>query len=171
MRDSTSCDLKVVMQKISVRYANINDSSTIVAFNLEMALETEGKTLSFATVNAGVKNLIRRPEYGFYLVAEVAERVVAALLVTFEWSDWRNGVIWWVQSVFVAAEWRRRGVYRKLYETVKAFAAQDARVRGFRLYVEKDNLPAQQTYRSLGMQESDYRLYEEMVDSEAENKK
>ena len=156
--------MREIVPEISVRYAEIDDSAAIVNFNQAMALETESKILPYDTVSAGVAGLIRRPEYGFYLLAEVSDRVVASLLVTFEWSDWRNGVIWWIQSVYVAPEWRRRGVYRKLYETVKAFAAQDSLVRGFRLYVEQDNLNAQQTYRALGMEKSYYRLYEEMID-------
>ena len=97
------------------------------------------------------------------MVACHSDEIIGSLLVTFEWSDWRNGVIWWIQSVYVQPEWRRRGVYRMLYEHTKTLAEAQGKVRGFRLYVEKENRIAQQTYLSLGMQASDYLLYEEII--------
>ncbi len=146
-----------------VRRAVVEDVAAIVSFNRSMALETEGKELPAAVITAGVEGLFRRPEYGFYLVAEAGAAVVGCLLVTFEWSDWRNGLMWWIQSVYVDSEWRGRGVSRRLYERVKALAAGDGGVRGFRLYVEKENLAAQRAYAALGMEETCYKLFEDLV--------
>ncbi len=95
------------------------------------------------------------------MVAEHGGRVVGCLMVTNEWSDWRNGIFWWIQSVYVEAGWRRKGVYRRLYDYVRALALADPGVCGFRLYVEKENAVAQATYESLGMKATDYLVYEE----------
>lgn len=148
--------------QVSIRKAVLADAAVIAAFNQQMALETEHKELIPELVLAGVHSLLTNPAYGFYLVAEHEEQVVGSLMITTEWSDWRNGVFWWVQSVYVQPKSRRQGVYRKLYAAVKALATEQGNVCGFRLYVEKDNQQAQQTYRELGMQITDYRIYEEM---------
>jgi len=109
-----------------------------------------------------IKGLMSNPHNGFYLVVEVEGCIVASLMITTEWSDWRNGLFWWVQSVYVVAEWRRKGLYSKLYEEVKAQAQQHDDVCGYRLYVEHDNNVAQQAYQYLGMEETRYKLFEEM---------
>ena len=106
--------------------------------------------------------MIANPSHGFYLVAEKDGEIAGSLMVTTEWSDWRNGVVWWVQSVYVRDEYRRQGIYRGLYEEVKTLSNNDESVCGFRLYVEKDNVNAQKTYESLGMIETDYLMYEEL---------
>ncbi|MCE5249373.1 GNAT family N-acetyltransferase [bacterium] len=129
-----------------------------------MAYETEGKELSNEALSAGVRYLLNHPEHGFYVVAEIDGEVAGSLMVTYEWSDWRNGVIWWIQSVYVRPEYRRRGVYRSLYAEVKKMAAAQKNVCGFRLYVEKRNTAAQRTYAALGMHEANYKFYEEMPD-------
>jgi GNAT superfamily N-acetyltransferase len=147
---------------LSIRKARPADARTIADFNCAMALETEHKALFADRVNAGVQRLIGDPALGFYLVAEVQGEVIACLLVTNEWSDWRNGMFWWIQSVYVVAPWRRRGVYRRLYDHVRELARADGGVCGFRLYVEKDNANAQATYASLGMAPTDYLIYEEL---------
>lgn len=149
---------------IRVRRAVAGDLDRIVTFNQAMARETENRELADATIRPGVEGLFYSPQYGFYLVAEAAGSVVGSLMVTFEWSDWRNGLIWWIQSVYVQSDWRRHGIYRRLYRHVKQLAEAQGSVRGFRLYVEKGNTIAQRTYASLGMHESDYRLFEEMGD-------
>jgi GNAT superfamily N-acetyltransferase len=113
-------------------------------------------------VDAGVQGLLQRPALGCYVVASDGDRIVGCLLVTHEWSDWRNGLFWWIQSVFIEAGWRRQGVYRRLYQHVKELAAADPAVCGFRLYVEKDNAVARQTYSALGMVATDYRIYEQL---------
>jgi ribosomal protein S18 acetylase RimI-like enzyme len=145
-----------------VRRAHPGDADAIAAFNSAMALETEGRALLPERIAAGVRRLLGEPSLGFYAVAEHEGRVVACLMVTNEWSDWRNGLFWWIQSVYVVAEWRRRGVYRRLYDFVRELAARDPAICGFRLYVEKENEAAQQTYSALGMTTTDYLLYEEI---------
>ncbi|WP_082151704.1 GNAT family N-acetyltransferase [Caenimonas sp. SL110] len=128
-----------------------------------MALETEHKVLMPEVIGAGVRRLIENPAMGFYIVAQdESGEVVAGLMITNEWSDWRNGIFWWIQSVYVVKDWRRQGVYRRLYEYVRDLAKADAAVCGFRLYVEKDNDIAQQTYAALGMTPTDYLIYEEL---------
>ena len=150
------------MTDIMIRFAGTNDLETLVAFNRAMARETESKELLMDVVRAGVSALLEKPERGFYLVAEQHGEVAGSLMVTTEWSDWRNGTFWWIQSVYVLPGARRQGIYRRLYEFVKAEAARREDVCGFRLYVERENIPAQSTYRSLGMIETDYKLFEEL---------
>ena len=145
-----------------IRQATTNDAAAIAEFNRLMAFETENKKLIPAVILAGVNNLIANSNQGFYLVAEAESDIIGSLMITTEWSDWRNGVVWWVQSVYVREGFRRQGIYRSLYETVKDLASKDPSVCGFRLYVEKDNTNAQKTYQSLGMIETDYLMYEEL---------
>ena len=152
------------MTQVIIRRAAAADLAAIVAFNQAMAWETERRELPADVISPGVEGLFNAPQYGFYLVAAAAAEVVGSLMVTFEWSDWRDGLIWWIQSVYVRPEWRRRGIYRDLYQHAKSLGAAQGSVRGFRLYVEKDNVVAQRTYASLGMRESDYKLFEEMID-------
>jgi len=146
-----------------IRVARPDDADTIAAFNIAMAQETEAKALDPAIILPGVRALFERPQLGFYLVAEREGQVAGTLMVTTEWSDWRNGVFWWIQSVYVAPEHRRQGLYRAMYRAVQARAAEAGDVCGFRLYVEKDNVAAQRTYRSLGMGETDYKVYEQLT--------
>jgi ribosomal protein S18 acetylase RimI-like enzyme len=147
---------------LAVRKAQPGDAGTIADFNSAMALQTEGKRLLPEVIGAGVRRLIEQPALGFYIVVEDGGRVVACLLVTNEWSDWRNGLFWWIQSVYVEPEYRRQGVYRRMYDFVRGLAAQDPAICGFRLYVEKDNTVAQATYAALGMVPTDYQIYEEL---------
>jgi GNAT superfamily N-acetyltransferase len=147
---------------IHIRPATRNDTATLARFNQAMALESEGKPLDPATIHAGLTALFDHPSDGHYLIACDADGVpLGALLLTFEWSDWRNGRFWWIQSVYVVPEARRRGVYRALHSHVRDAARRDTDVCGLRLYVERDNRTAQATYRALGMFETAYRLYEE----------
>ena len=145
-----------------VRQATAADAPVLVEFNRAMALETEGKELLPEVIGAGVRALLANPAAGFYVVAESEGRVVGALLITKEWSDWRNGTFWWIQSVYVRPELRRQGVYKSLYRHVQSMAANDPGVCGFRLYVERENTRAQATYLSLGMKETHYRVFEEL---------
>ncbi|WP_019529363.1 GNAT family N-acetyltransferase [Dasania marina] len=149
-------------QTLAIRPATLNDAQALADFNSAMAMETEHMTLAPEVILAGVRNLITNPHRGFYLVAEVEDKVVASLMVTTEWSDWRNGEFWWVQSVYVQAAWRRQGLYTRLYNKVKQLAQQQGDVCGFRLYVEQDNHIAQQTYKQVGMAETHYKLFEEI---------
>ncbi|PIS31112.1 MAG: GNAT family N-acetyltransferase [Candidatus Marinimicrobia bacterium CG08_land_8_20_14_0_20_45_22] len=145
-----------------IRIAEPKDADDLIEFNIAMALETENKILPPEIITAGVHNLFANPQYGFYLVAETNDEIAGALMVTTEWSDWRNGLFWWIQSVYVKPKFRRQGIYRKLYEFIKELAAERIDICGFRLYVEKHNVIAQKTYESLGMTETCYRMYEEL---------
>jgi len=151
------------MTAIHVRAAQAPDRAILVAFNAAMALETEAKILDPAVLSAGVGAVLAEPKRGFYLVAECDGAVAGCLMITFEWSDWRNGDWWLLQSVYIAPAFRRRGVFRALYAEVERLAAAAPRVVGVRLYVERDNRQAQHTYASLGLHETHYRMYERAV--------
>lgn len=147
---------------LTFRRGTQRDADTIASFNAAMALETEGKELIPEVIGTGVRRLIGMPSLGFYLVAEHAGEVIGCLMVTNEWSDWRNGLFWWIQSVYVKKSMRRQGVYRRMYAHVRSLAQSDSSVCGFRLYVEKENETAHATYASLGMKETPYLIYEEL---------
>ena len=148
-------------RSVTPRLAVPGDAAALVEFNQAMALETESKSLVSETLRAGVEMVLRDPRHGFYVVADAGRAIAGALLVTYEWSDWRNGRFWWIQSVYVRPGHRRRGVYRALYEFVRDRAHTSGGVVGLRLYVERDNAAAQHAYAVLGMHETAYRMYEE----------
>lgn len=147
-----------------VRPANQDDATVIAQFNQAMALETESKHLQAEVIQAGVETMIADPALGFYLVVEHEGRVIACLGVTYEWSDWRNGLFWWIQSVYVAPGARRIGAFSAMYAEVMNRARAESNVCGVRLYVEKDNRNAEQTYLSLGMHDTEYKLLEISLD-------
>ena len=149
------------MNDISIREGISADAFMISKFQEHMALETESKILDQNTVLKGVEKVLASSDRGFYIIAEVASQIIGSLMVTFEWSDWRNGWFFWIQSVFVDESYRRRGVYRLMHNEVinRCKARKDS--CGIRLYVERDNVNAQRVYKSLGMYETDYYLYEE----------
>lgn len=147
------------MSDVTIRDASVDDAAVIAGFNAAMALETEGRALDEATVRRGVRRAFDRPGVR-YFVAEVDGGVAGQMMVTYEWTDWRDGVFWWIQSVYVAPEARRRGVFRAIYGHVKRLAESDADCRGLRLYVERDNADAAATYAALGMTRTDYDLFE-----------
>lgn len=147
---------------LSIRPAVRGDISAVAAWNAAMAWETEHKRLDPQVLERGVTAVFEEPRRGFYLVAERDGQAVGCLLVTYEWSDWRNGDFWWIQSVYVVPEARRGGVFRTLYREVAARAGQAGAV-GLRLYVETENQRAQQTYRELGMEQCHYFMYEQML--------
>lgn len=148
--------------QITVRKALESDGEKLIQFNIAMAWETEQKELPRNKIEHGVKALFQKPEYGFYMVAEAHGRIVGSLMITKEWSDWRNGLFWWIQSVYVTPEFRRRGVYRSLHQKIREMAANNPEVCGCRLYVEKNNSIAQKTYSNLGMSETNYKMFEEL---------
>ena len=150
-------------QPVRTRLAVADDAATLAGFNQAMALETEAKVLPDAVALPGVEEALRDAVHGFYVVADTGDEIVGSLLVTYEWSDWRNGRIWWIQSVYVRPGHRRRGVYRALHEFVRARARSTGGVVGLRLYVERDNAAARRTYAALGMHETPYLVYEEML--------
>ncbi|HYR29837.1 MAG TPA: GNAT family N-acetyltransferase [Thermoanaerobaculia bacterium] len=137
------------------------DASAIIEFQLAMARETEELELDREILTRGVEAVFTDPALGRYYVAEEDGRVVGSLMITYEWSDWRNGMVWWIQSVYVIPEFRRRGVYAGLYAQIKGIVEQSA-VRGIRLYVDKRNKPAQDVYTRLGMNGEHYQLFEWM---------
>jgi GNAT superfamily N-acetyltransferase len=143
-----------------LREASRADIAALVAFNAAMAWETEHKRLDPARLSPGVAAVFDDPRRGFYLVAERAGTPVGGLLVTFEWSDWRCGDWWWVQSVYVVPEARGQGVFGALYRAIED-RARSAGAVGLRLYVERDNRRAQRTYAALGMEETAYKMYEQ----------
>ncbi|MBY0459595.1 MAG: GNAT family N-acetyltransferase, partial [Gemmataceae bacterium] len=143
---------------LTIRPATPADEDTVVRFNAALAWESEHKTLHEPTLRAGVRALLADRHKGFYTVAERGGRVVGQVLITFEWSDWRNGWYWWIQSVYVAEEARRGGVFRALYEHLRAQAQADPTVIGLRLYVETENARARRTYAQMGMEEEPYLL-------------
>ena len=146
-----------------MRLGTVADAETLAKFNIAMAYETEGIELPEAVVTAGVRAMLDDPQRGFYAISESEGASVGALMITTEWSDWRNGFFWWIQSVYIVPDYRRRGIYRDLYQFVKDRAAESAQVCGFRLYVEQENDAAKQTYRRLGMAPTSYELYEELI--------
>jgi GNAT superfamily N-acetyltransferase len=146
-------------ENLQVRPAGAADHARIVDYNLRMARESEGLELDPAVVAEGVAAVLADEAKGSYFVAALGGEVVGQVMVTVEWSDWRNGPMWWLQSVYVEAEHRGRGVFRALYEEVVA-AARRGGVRALRLYVEEGNQGAQEVYRRLGMRRSGYLVFE-----------
>lgn len=144
---------------IQIRIATRDDIAHIAQWNTAMAWETEQKELSPVVIGRGVTAVFDEPRRGFYLVAEREGEPVGCLLVTYEWSDWRAGDFWWIQSVYVIESARREGVFRSLYEDAKQRASQAGAV-GLRLYVEMENERAQRTYAGLGMERCHYFMYE-----------
>ena len=146
---------------ITIRAAGVDDVERLAAWAVAMALETEHKQLDPDTVYHGVRAVFEQPAHGCYFIAERdAREPVGTLMLTHEWSDWRNGNWWWIQSVYVDPVHRRSGVYRALYDHVHALARATPDVCGLRLYVERENANAQRTYESLGMRDAGYAMYE-----------
>ncbi|MBN2584147.1 MAG: GNAT family N-acetyltransferase [Planctomycetes bacterium] len=145
---------------LTVRRARASDIEAIAEAARIMAVETEGKHFEAATVLRGVRTVLEEPHRGFYLVAERDGRIVGQLGVTFEWSDWRAADWWWVQSVYVAPEARRQGVFRALHEQLLEEARLAGRLCGIRLYFERENRTAQATYEALGFRPADYHMYQ-----------
>ncbi len=146
---------------MNIRKATKHDASALIEFNQAMALETEGKHLEPETLATGVKAVFEDPAKGYYVVCENNGEIVGGLMVTYEWSDWRNAWFWWIQSVYILPGFRGQSIYSRLYGHVKELAASRPDVCGFRLYVEKENGHAQRVYKKLGMSESHYQMYEE----------
>ena len=145
---------------IEIRTAVFEDAPIIAEYNRAMARETENLELDPARVLAGVEAAFSDDAKGFYVVADHGGRVVAQLMITFEWSDWRNGQFWWFQSVYVHPEYRKQGIFRDLYTHVLEQARANPGICGVRLYVEGENHRAQRAYKRLGMSKTSYDLYE-----------
>jgi GNAT superfamily N-acetyltransferase len=145
---------------LTLRRATPADAAVVAEFNAALARESEGKELDPATLAAGVRAALADPAKGVYTLAERGGEVVGQMMLTYEWSDWRNGWFWWVQSVYVRPAARRGGVFRALFADVLARAAADPGVIGVRLYMEHGNARARETYRSMGMVEAGYEVFE-----------
>lgn len=145
---------------LEIRNGHAADAVAIAAFNCAMAQETEGLKLHSSRVLAGVRAVLEDPAKGLYLVAEDEGDLIGQLLITREWSDWRNGVFWWIQSAYVPPERRGQGVFKALYHETLSRAEEAGDVCGVRLYVERENETARRSYKQLGMRETDYRLFE-----------
>jgi GNAT superfamily N-acetyltransferase len=146
---------------ITIRKATSEDAAAIIDFQQKMAWETEKMSLVPEVINKGVKAVFTDPSHGQYWVAEDRGKVVASLLITYEWSDWRNSNVWWFQSVYVLPEFRRTGIFRSMYLNI-IDEADKCGVAGLRLYVELNNSGAQKTYEALGMSSHHYTMYEWM---------
>lgn len=147
-------------EQVRLRRGVAADAPVIAEYNIAMALETEAKALDPATVHRGVEAVLADPSKGFYLLAGSEGRVVGQAMVTTEWSDWRDGVFWWIQSVYVHPDARRQGVFARLFRAIEAEGRRRPEVVGLRLYVDGENRAAQETYRRLGMAVSNYALME-----------
>jgi ribosomal protein S18 acetylase RimI-like enzyme len=144
------------------REATIDDISTLVNFQIALANETENITLDLETVTKGVKAVFEDPTKGKYYVCEKEGKVVACLMTTFEWSDWRNGTVLWIQSVYVDKDFRGQRIYQTMYEHIKKVVTNNETLRGIRLYADKTNLAAIAVYNKLGMNNQHYELFEWM---------
>lgn len=147
---------------ISIRKGTIADSETIARYQVLMADETEGMVLDSDTVLRGVRAVMEDDWKGFYLVSEVEGKVVGSLLITLEWSDWRAKIIYWIQSLYVEPDYRRRGIFKSMYSFLNEEVASHEDVAGIRLYVDKSNVSAQEVYKALGMNGEHYQLFEDI---------
>ena len=145
---------------ITLRQATVADAPIVVRFNSLLAAETENKSLDQVLLRQGVEALLGNPSKGLYFLAELDGTVVGQTMITYEWSDWRNGTFWWIQSVFVTPDARRAGVFRALFRHLESLAEGDRSVCGIRLYVERENERAQATYRRCGLEDGGYRVME-----------
>ena len=145
-----------------IRLAEPPDLESLVTYNMALASETEGRQLERSLLRPGVESILADSTKGFYVVMEYRPtgEMIGQLLITFEWSDWRNAVFWWLQSVYVHKEWRRQGVFKALYDYVLAEGKRRGNVAGIRLYVERDNAAAQGVYAHVGLSVAPYKMFE-----------
>ncbi len=146
--------------EIQIRPARLADAAVIAEFNQRLAQETEHLRLDPACIGPGVAKLLQDPAKGVYYVAETGGAVVGQVMITYEWSDWRNGNLWWLQSVYVKPEFRRRGIFRALFQRLSELACAQKDVCGLRLYMHSENHAARLCYRQLGMQRTKYEVLE-----------
>ena len=145
-----------------VREAKIADKKTIAAFQVAMALETENIQLDLTTVLKGADAVFEDRAKGIYYIAEDKGEIIGSLMITFEWSDWRNGVVWWIQSVYIKPDSRRKGMFSKMYKHIQDIVTNDGHIKGLRLYVDNTNKRAQKVYAKLGMDGTHYSTFEWM---------
>lgn len=156
--------LMSILDLLNIRLAKPEDAARIASFSAAMALETEDRRLDLDRLHDGTLAILNSPDRGFFMVAELERagnrRLLGQLMITYEWSDWRNGAFWWIQSVYVDPAWRRQNVFRRMHESVMATAKSTPNVCGVRLYVERDNDVAQAVYRKVGLTPSSYAILE-----------
>ena len=152
--------MRTPLTSIQIRAARAADAATIAHFNTLLAQETEARLLEPGQLRRGVEGVLADPARGTYWVAEIDAQIVGQLLITSEWSDWRNGFFWWIQSVYVPQRWRSQGVFQSLYSHVRRLASERAEICGLRLYVEASNARAKQTYERIGLARTHYEVYE-----------
>ena len=145
---------------MKITQPGIEDINSLVNFNIKMAKETENKILNKKIVTKGVSEVLTDTTLGYYVIAKNKNTILGSLMITYEWSDWRNGMFWWIQSVYVEKEYRQQGVYKKMYSYIKDKALKDNSCTGIRLYVEQENKIAQSVYTKLEMKETHYKLFE-----------
>ena len=145
---------------MKITQPGIEDINSLVNFNIKMAKETENKILNKKIVTKGVSEVLTDTTLGYYVIAKNKNTILGSLMITYEWSDWRNGLFWWIQSVYVDKEYRQQGVYKKMYSYIKDKALKDNSCTGIRLYVEQENKIAQSVYTKLEMKETHYKLFE-----------
>lgn len=148
--------------KIEIREAIVNDQETIVNFQMVMAMETEDLNLDREVLSKGVRAVLEDSSKARYFIAEGDGKALGMLMITTEWSDWRNRWVWWIQSVYTAPECRKQGIYKLLYEHVKEIVIKSEDIGGIRLYVDKRNIKAQNVYTNLGMNGDHYSTFEWM---------
>lgn len=153
-----------ILDHLTIRLARPSDAASISSFSAAMALETENLHLDLDRLQAGTAALLDSPNHGFFMVAELEQSgrqlLLGQLMITYEWSDWRNGVFWWIQSVYVDQSWRRQSVFRRMHEAMMARAKASPNVCGVRLYVEQSNSTAQAVYRRMGLVPSSYAIFQ-----------
>ncbi len=153
-----------IIDLLNIRLAKRGDAEKIASFSAAMAFETEGRSLDLDRLSEGTRALLESPDRGFFMVAELEEgenrQLLGQLMITYEWSDWRNGSFWWIQSLYVDPAWRRQNVFRRMHEAVMARAKTSPNVCGVRLYVEESNSLAQAVYRRVGLTPSSYSIFE-----------
>jgi GNAT superfamily N-acetyltransferase len=147
---------------ISIRKANVQDIPILIDFQLRLAFESENVKLNADTLQKGMKALFDDPSKGFYYVAEDNSEIVGCHMITYEWSDWRNGMVWWLQSVYVKESHRKSGVFRKMHENLISMMRNDPAIIGLRLYVDNSNVRARQVYTAIGMNGNHYSVFEQM---------
>jgi GNAT superfamily N-acetyltransferase len=152
--------------ELTIRPATLDDWPTIVEFNSRLAHETEGKSLRPAVIEAGVKALLGDERHGRYFLAEIAGRPIGQIMHTREWSDWRNGEFWWLQSVYIHSDYRRQGVFRRLVQHVIDLARTTSGIVGLRLYMADDNRAARATYQNCGFEDAHYVVLEQLLSQE-----
>jgi len=147
---------------VRIRTANVDDAEVISGFQLAMALETEQLSLDKGKVTSGVHAVFIDPKKGKYFVAEADKTVIASLLLTREWSDWRNQWVWWIQSVYILPEYRGKKIFSRMYRFIKNLVKTDSDAAGLRLYVDLSNKNAREVYKAIGMNGEHYQLFEWM---------